>query len=78
MTKDTNSKRPTHGIYQVLGEGEKARWNKVGAAWLHKDTKGANLKFDAFPLTGRIVLREMTEQDATPEGETGAGEGAQS
>ena len=62
MSKDTNSKRPTHGIYQVQGEGEKARWNKVGAAWMHKDGKGANLKFDALPLSGRIVLREMTEK----------------
>ncbi len=25
--------------------------------------KGANMKFDSFPLSGRIVVREMTEQD---------------
>lgn len=63
--QSSDSKRPTHGIYQVHGEGDKARWTKIGAAWLHKDTKGANMQFDALPLTGRVVMRELTEQDAT-------------
>ena len=68
MSKTTDSNKPTHAIWQVQGEGEKARWNRIGAAWLHKDTKGANLKFDSFPLSGRIVVREITDQDtaATP------------
>lgn len=65
MSKDKQSNRPTHGIYQVTGEGEKAFWLRVGAAWLHDDTKGANLVFDAMPLKGRIVVRELTEKDAS-------------
>ena len=69
QTKETN--RPTHGVYQVQGEGEKAFWNKIGAAWLHKDGKGANLMLDAIPLNGRIVIREITEQ------QEGADKGAQ-
>lgn len=64
MNKKSNeSNRPTHAIWQVTGEGEKQRWNRVGAAWMHKDLKGANMKFESFPLTGRIVVREITEQD---------------
>lgn len=64
MTKKPNeSNRPTHAIWQVTGEGEKSRWNRVGSAWLHNDKKGANLKFDSFPLSGRTVIREITEQD---------------
>ena len=64
MTKKSNeSNRPTHAIWQVQGEGDKARWNRVGAAWMHKDLKGANLKFDSIPLSGRVVVREITEQD---------------
>lgn len=59
--KSTQSKRPTHAIWQVTGEGDKSRWNRVGSAWLHNDTKGANLSFDSFPLSGRVVLREITE-----------------
>ena len=61
--KSNDTNRPTHAIWQVNGEGDKARWARVGAAWMHKDLKGANLKFDAIPLTGRIVVREITEQD---------------
>lgn len=57
------SNRPSHGIYQVQGDKDKARWTRVGAAWMHKDGKGARLVFDAFPLTGRILLREFTEQE---------------
>ena len=65
--KPTETNRPTHTIYQVNGEGEKARWTAVGAAWMHKDAKGANLKFDAFPMSGRVVIRENTEQDNASE-----------
>jgi hypothetical protein len=61
----------------VQGEGEKARWNRVGAAWLHKDSKGANLSFDSFPLSGRVVVRELTEKDEAGQGEAAATEGAQ-
>ena len=61
--KSNDTNRPTHAIWQVNGEGDKARWTRVGAAWMHKDLKGANLKFDAIPLTGRTVVREITEQD---------------
>lgn len=64
MSKKSNkSNRPTHAIWQVTGEGEKSRWSRVGSAWMHDDKKGANMKFEAMPLTGRIVVREITEQD---------------
>ena len=65
MSKKSNTNRPTHAIWQVTGEGDKQRWNRVGVAWIHNDMKGANLKFESFPLTGRIVVREATEQDNT-------------
>ncbi|MFT4117878.1 hypothetical protein [Bradyrhizobium sp.] len=62
MSNITNeSKRPTHTIYQVIGEGEKTRWIRIGAAWPNRDGKGFNLKFDAYPATGRTVIREVSE-----------------
>lgn len=61
--KNNNTNRPTHIIWHVEGEGEKARWTRIGAAWMHKDSKGANLIFSLMPLGGRTLLREMTEQD---------------
>jgi len=60
--KSNNTNRPTHAIYQVQGEKEKSRWNRIGSAWPNKDGKGMRLVFDAFPLTGRIQLREITEK----------------
>ena len=74
MSTTTENKKPTHAIWQVHGEGEKQRWNRIGAAWLHKDTKGANLKFDSFPLSGRIVVREITDEDNAATNGTGAGD----
>lgn len=60
---ESGKRQPTHAIFQVVGEGDKARWIRVGAAWANKDGKGLNLKFDAYPVVGRIVVREVTEQD---------------
>lgn len=57
------TKRPTHAVFQVIGEGEKPYWNRVGSAWQNKDNKGLNLIFDSFPLSGRVVVREITETD---------------
>ena len=69
MKKETNEKKaPTHGVYVVQGDGDNARWIKIGAAWLHADTKGANLILDALPLTNKVVVREFLEKDAEDKG----------
>lgn len=73
MSNETKTpKRPTHAIFQVVDNGEKTNWNRVGAAWPNKDGKGLYLKFDAYPIVGRIQVREITKQD-----EAGSAEGAQ-
>lgn len=57
MTAKTNRK-PTHAVYHVRGEGEKAYWTKVGAAWLHDDKEGLSLSLDYMPVSeGRLVVR---------------------
>lgn len=58
----TKSKKPTHNIYVVQGEGETARWVKIGAAWPNQDGKGFNVALDASPLLGRIVMRAVKDQ----------------
>lgn len=64
MSNETNeTKRPTHAIYQVIGDGEKARWIRIGAAWANRDGKGFNLKFDAYPASGRTVIREVSDDE---------------
>lgn len=61
----SNDKRPTHTVWQVIGDGEKARWNRIGAAWPNRDGKGFTLKFDAYPATGRTVVRETADDQET-------------
>jgi hypothetical protein len=73
--KTTDSNRPTHAIWHVEGEGDKARWTRIGAAWMHRDQKGANLRFSLMPLVGRIVLREIAEQESTDEASIAPSEG---
>jgi hypothetical protein len=57
MTNETTkeTKRPTHEVFQVTGEGDRARWTKIGIAFTHKGGKGLNILLDAVPLTGRTV-----------------------
>jgi hypothetical protein len=55
---------PTHIIWQVIGEARKARWIRVGAGWTNRDGKGMNLMFDAYPMVGRTVIREVAEPEA--------------
>lgn len=64
METNTNTKKqPTHVIWQVIGEKDQARWIRVGAAWANRDGKGFTLAFDAYPVVGRTVLRELTRED---------------
>lgn len=59
MTKENEAtRRPTHIVWQVIGEGENAFWTRLGAGWLNRDGKGISLRLDAVALTGRTVIRE--------------------
>ena len=64
MNDNTETKkRPTHIIYQTSGDGENARWTRIGVAFLHKkDGKGMTCFFDAIPLDGKAVIREAKDQ----------------
>lgn len=62
MTTATTEKTPSHEVFRVTGEGDKAYWTRVGAAWQHKDGKGFSLKFDALPIEGRIVVRPKSKR----------------
>jgi len=64
-------KRPFMLAYTVkpIGDGRKSIWSKIGAAWSHKDGQGYEVRMDALPVDGRIVLRTIkdSEQDQTGE-----------
>jgi hypothetical protein len=54
------TKTPTHEVFHVVGDGENARWTKVGIGWAHKDNSGINLVVNYAPLVdGRTVVRRI-------------------
>jgi len=65
MAEKSESKQPTHRAYSVIRrEGQDDFWLNVGLAFPHKDGKGFNIMLQAFPLDGKIVCREVTDDDA--------------
>jgi hypothetical protein len=62
MTQENDSKsapaRAPDFIAWHVPERENAPWTRVGAAWVHKDSKGYSLHLDLMPtMAARIVLR---------------------
>ncbi|MFZ1725283.1 MAG: hypothetical protein WBO29_08385 [Albidovulum sp.] len=53
---------PDFLAWHVTDKGEKSFWNKVGAAWAHKDRKGFTLQLETVPINGRIVLRQPLDE----------------
>ncbi|NOJ43906.1 hypothetical protein [Bradyrhizobium australiense] len=43
----------------IEGEGDKAYWTKIGAAWRHDDGKGFNISLRCLPLNGQLIVREL-------------------
>ena len=70
---------PTHRAYSVIRrEGQDDYWLNIGLAFPHKDGKGFNIMLQAFPLDGKIVCREIAddehaEEPAEQPGKTGRG-----
>jgi hypothetical protein len=63
-----SGEKPSHKVFVVEGEGDNAFWHRVGSAWPHKDGKGLNVQIPpGISVSGRIVLREYTEEDAEQE-----------
>lgn len=60
---------PDYLAWHVTQKGEKSFWNRVGAAWAHKDDNGYTLQLETCPINGRIVLRAPLEDDPKSEGE---------
>jgi hypothetical protein len=57
--------KPTHRAFIVTdkGEGVKADWKEVAAAWSHRDGKGMDIIIpQGMSLSGRLVIREASER----------------
>jgi hypothetical protein len=56
---------PTHRAYSVIKrEGQDDYWLNLGLVFPHKDGSGFNVILQAFPLDGKIVCREIGDDDA--------------
>lgn len=56
--KQSQKSKPDYAVYTVEGEGDKAHWTKIGAAWSHGDGEGYNIQLTALPLNGRLTVRK--------------------
>lgn len=57
------SKMPSHDAFVVSGDGRKATWTRIGAAWPNDDGKGYNIVIaPGLAVSGKIVLREPRPQ----------------
>jgi hypothetical protein len=52
-----STNRPTHEAYVVNGDGEKARWTKIGIGFFKND--GMTLLLDAAPMNARLIVRPV-------------------
>lgn len=64
---------PAFLAWHVTQRGEKSFWNKVGAAWPHKDGQGFTIQLEVVPINGRIVLRHPIDDPVSPAPETEKG-----
>ena len=62
----TSDKAPTHEVFHVVGDGDKAGWTKIGVGWAHRNGDGMNIAVNYSPLIeGRTVIRKINrEQEA--------------
>ena len=62
---DRQPNTPTHRAYSVIKrDGQDDYWLNLGLVFPHKDGSGFNIILQALPLDGKIVCREIAEDDA--------------
>lgn len=66
MAENRDVKQPTHHAYTVIKrEGQDDYWLNLGLVFPHKDGGGFNIMLQAIPLDGKIVCREVGDDDQT-------------
>ena len=73
---DKQPAAPTHRAYSVIRrEGQDDYWLNLGLVFPHKDGNGFNIVLQALPLDGKIVCREITNEDNSEETSQSRGRG---
>lgn len=60
--KSNDTRGPAMIAWHIRNAGEKSYWDRVGAAFGHKDGQGFDLVLDAIPVDGRVTLRVPSEK----------------
>jgi hypothetical protein len=70
MADREQPKQATHRVYTVIRrEGQDDFWLNLGLAFPHKDGKGFNIILQALPIDGKLVCREVSDDDQVAEGD---------
>jgi hypothetical protein len=65
MVEKTEPRQPTHRAYSVIRrEGQDDFWLNIGLAFPHKDNKGFNVILQAIPFDGKVVIRELDDEES--------------
>ena len=63
MSERSEKKMPSFEAFHAKnGPDDKSYFNRVGAAFPHKDGEGHTVVLDSMPVDGRIVLRTPKER----------------
>jgi hypothetical protein len=63
---DKQPTAPTHRAYSVIRrDGQDDYWLNIGLAFPHKDGNGFNIVLQALPLDGKIVCREISDEETS-------------
>ena len=67
MVDRDQPQQPTHRAYSVIKrDGQEDYWLNLGIVFPHKDGKGFNVMLQALPLNGKIVCREVADDQPEP------------
>ncbi len=62
-TQNESGNKPNYIAYNVQETKQgKPVFNRVGAAWQHKDGQGYDIQLDSMPVNGRVTLRELRDK----------------
>lgn len=67
MTTETKSNQPSHFVYRVEGQGQQAKWTKVGAVWPTRT--GFTQILNGLEKDLRFVIQEVHQDEPVYEAE---------
>jgi hypothetical protein len=61
--RNSSRTRSAPSNYEGADKEKKSKWREIGAAFTQRDGEGFDLLLEAFPASGKVVLRKPKEDD---------------